>query len=1071
MSPQHHPTLYTAPTAAGKSAWVVETVRAATVGLRRTPLVVVATPLQAQSLHRRLAAAGGALGVHTLTFDKLFSAILHHAGVVHTELNAAVRHRLLRMAVDELVVAGEIVFYRGLAPRPGFVAALEGLIFELKGANIRPAAFAAALASSDAPPRLRELAAIYARYEAQLAANGWTDRAGLGWLALAALESGAALPAWSPIIVDGFDSFSVVQRAAIAALAARMDDVTVTLTRPDGEGTAARYRLFEETIEQLSRQLGVQPQPLPATGAVTAPLHRLAAELFTRGKGTVAAGSAVTLLAAADRGGEVRAALRWLKERSVVDGVKPGETALLARSLTPYRDLIAQVAAEFGLPVHFAGALPLRQNPAIAALLDLLALFLPDAAGEGLRLPRRATVEAWRSPYFNWQEGEGGPGLLAGDADRLDAVARRYRVIRGLAQWREAFALHAVQRAHDEDNAAADDAAMFDGDDELGVRFERFVACMTPPAAAAALRDFAAWLEDLIGADEQGAADPDAPAVATFTLDMIGCIDGRKADGAPAPASHAALRTRDLAALRAFKEVLRGLVWAEAAVSAVRSDAAPVDYTRFVSELAGAVDAARYEPPLDRNDVILVAGMLDVRGVPFRSVALLGLAEGEIPQRRREDPFLRDRDRARLAAAGLPLESSTRSFEREYFYMTVPRASEHLLLTRPRLAEGGATWEPSPYWQEVERLTEIAPAVVPGEYRPPLALAASLSEVLERAARDPAAQAYLAAQQPAAVQRLRHGAQVVRQRRRGHYAGTSPFDGFLGEDTDALAALRGRLHHWTPTRLERYRACPAWYYVANLLALEAREEPEEGANIAQVGTIYHRIFEEVYRTAAAGAGLDDLLAVLPQVARRVLDAAPAAEGFRVTAWWQQTRAEIEAKVAASLAVLAEYDGDVVALEAYFGRDTALALELDGEPYTVSGVVDRVDRMADGTLRIIDYKTGVTDYDSVKGFVDGKRLQLGLYALAAQQALALGEVGDGFYWFAHKARSSRWSLAEFEDPDSGAMGPAAAIERAAAYAQSAVAAARQGDFTPRPPDSGCPEYCPAVAFCWRYRPKG
>ncbi|MCB0042239.1 MAG: PD-(D/E)XK nuclease family protein, partial [Caldilinea sp.] len=228
---------------------------------------------------------------------------------------------------------------------------------------------------------------------------------------------------------------------------------------------------------------------------------------------------------------------------------------------------------------------------------------------------------------------------------------------------------------------------------------------------------------------------------------------------------------------------------------------------------------------------------------------------------------------------------------------------------------------------------------------------------------------------------------------------------------------------------------------------------------------------EVYRTAGGGAGLDELLAALPAVAQRVLDAAPAAEGFRVTAWWQQTRAEIEAKVAASLAVLAEYDGDVVALEAYFGRDTALALELDGEPYTVSGVVDRVDRMADGTLRIIDYKTGVTDYDSVKGFVDGKRLQLGLYALAAQQALALGEVGDGFYWFAHKARSSRWSLAEFEDPDSGAMGPAAAIERAAAYAQSAVAAARQGDFTPRPPDSGCPEYCPAVAFCWRYRPKG
>ena len=207
------------------------------------------------------------------------------------------------------------------------------------------------------------------------------------------------------------------------------------------------------------------------------------------------------------------------------------------------------------------------------------------------------------------------------------------------------------------------------------------------------------------------------------------------------------------------------------------------------------------------------------------------------------------------------------------------------------------------------------------------------------------------------------------------------------------------------------------------------------------------------------------------MAQRVLDAAPAREGFRVTAWWQQTRAEIEATVAASLAALAAYEGDVVALEAYFGRDSALTMELDGEPYTISGVVDRIDRMADGTLRVIDYKTGVTDYDTAKGFIDGKRLQLGLYALAAQQALALGAVGDGFYWFAHKARASKWSLAAFDDPDSGAIGPAAAIERATAHAHAAVAAARQGDFTPRAPDSGCPEYCPAVAFCWRYRPKG
>ena len=76
--------LYTAPAAAGKSAWVVERVRAAAAELRHTPLVIVATPLQAQSLRGRLAAAGGALGVATITFDEFFAAILQHAGSVYT---------------------------------------------------------------------------------------------------------------------------------------------------------------------------------------------------------------------------------------------------------------------------------------------------------------------------------------------------------------------------------------------------------------------------------------------------------------------------------------------------------------------------------------------------------------------------------------------------------------------------------------------------------------------------------------------------------------------------------------------------------------------------------------------------------------------------------------------------------------------------------------------------------------------------------------------------------------------------------------------------------------------------
>ena len=1064
--------LWCAPATGGKSAWVSDRVRTAAAA-GQTPLVVTATPRQAQQLRRRLAQAGGALGVHFLTFDELYAAILNLTGAAHTELHAAARHRLLRVAVDDLAATGELPFYAALVARPGFIAALEGLTFELKGANLRPEDFSAALARLAAPRRLTELAAIYARYAALLAANGWTDRAGLGGLALAALQREAPALPWSPVIFDGFDSFTVVQRAVIAALATHISDISVFLTRPTNEEAAAVHRLFAETATQLSARFAVAAQPLTEQYNLTRrreareeqlrafassrEIALLAEHLFTNAPDSTAAGADVTLLAAADRAGEVRAALRWLKARILVDGCPPGDLALIARSLTPYRDLIAQTAAEFGLPVHFASQLPLRANPAVAALLDLLALFRPDPATGQPLLPRRPLVEAWRSPYFAWRSG---PELAPDDADLLDRVARRFVVLRGLDQWREALRLHATAPA----SATADEGEVGAAADAargalLAARFTRFVEVLTPPAAATTLREFVAWLEDLIGSDAVASdAPPHDDAPPAFSLELLAQMQRGDPD----------LARRDVAALRAFKEVLRGLVWAEAALATAQGAAPAVDYARFLDELTAAVGAAVYTPLAGQTAAILAADLLDVRGVGFRAVAMLGLAEGEIPQRRREDPFLRDQDRALLREQGLPLDASTRSFEREYFYQAVTRAREQLLLTRPRLAEGGAAWEPSPYWLEVARLTGAAEVTVSGEVGPGLAQAASLAEALERAARTPDVAAWFVRHDPARWERILTGAAIVRTRRTRR-ASLSPYDGDLSADPFDRAALHERLRRWSPSRLESYRTCPQFFYLTHVLKLEVRGEPAEGADVRQLGNIYHRIFETVYRAAGLDADVATLLAALPAVAAAILDEAPAREGFRVTALWQQQRAAIEADVARSLAALAELGGTPVALEAHFRGEHALTLTLDGDAYTISGVVDRIDRLADGSLRVIDYKLGVSDYDKSSALAEGKRLQLPLYALAAAR-LGHGVVSDGVYWFVTQARASKWSLDRFEEPATGAVGAAAAIELAVAHAHAAVQGARQGQFQPTPPATGCPDYCPAAGFCWRYRPK-
>jgi DNA helicase-2/ATP-dependent DNA helicase PcrA len=83
-----------------------------------------------------------------------------------------------------------------------------------------------------------------------------------------------------------------------------------------------------------------------------------------------------------------------------------------------------------------------------------------------------------------------------------------------------------------------------------------------------------------------------------------------------------------------------------------------------------------------------------------------------------------------------------------------------------------------------------------------------------------------------------------------------------------------------------------------------------------------------------------------------------------------------------------WDGEVAGIgEAIVEeQDFELTLEpADGAPFTVSGQIDRIDRLPSGKVEVIDYKTGRS---SSQKDVD-QSLQLSLYALACRDALELG----------------------------------------------------------------------------------
>jgi ATP-dependent helicase/DNAse subunit B len=520
---------------------------------------------------------------------------------------------------------------------------------------------------------------------------------------------------------------------------------------------------------------------------------------------------------------------------------------------------------------------------------------------------------------------------------------------------------------------------------------------------------------------------------------------------------------RDLAALRCLKTVLQGLVWAEEALGDP-----PVTFSTFFGELTRAVEAAFYKlAPNPEREEILFADVVAARGVPFESVAVVGLAEGFFPAPQNEDPLLHDEDREELE---LPLEASTRSAEAEYFYEAVAAASQRILLTRPRLTEDGAPWQPSPFWEEVRRLVDGEPTMASGTRGPAPHRVASWPELLLAAAGpavDEELSAWLRQNGPAGADALEASAQVLTLRRD---RANSPFDGGLQPMGDHFTAHFHPGYTWSASRLEAYTTCPFYFFVGHVLGLEPREEPAEGVDWLQRGNLYHEILERIYQRVEDPTDLGQLLDALRDVAGEVLDRAPEEQGFRETAWWEQTRREMVEDVRRSLEALCdeEVQGDYAPLryEAAFGlwgEPPLVVRDAVGEDgFVLRGLIDRVDRDPEGRLRVIDYKTGGPSSYGKRALRDGEKIQLPLYALAARDALGLGEPASGFYWHVRHAEASPLKL---ED-----VGPEEAIGTAVAHAWEAIRSARAGAFAPQVPKGGCPPYCGAVGFCWHYEPR-
>lgn len=1008
--------------------------------------------LQAAAFRRRVALAGGALGVQVGTFGDLFHEILARAGRSVAITPDPARQRILRLVLQQLVEAGELSLYLPIVGTAGLLEALGEAFGELRRARIEPEAVSALAGSRS--PRLAEVGRAYAAYRARLQAIGWTDREGLNDSAIQALSEDRSLLADVPlVVVDGFDSFESAQLEALGALDRQVERLIVTLPGSLTMDRAA-FRRFAEPLRRLRSALpeaGIEE--LKGPGRLPPPLDRLEAGLFERGGVSAGAEGAsrvakprspadpegvIQRIEARSPAEEAREALRWVKARIVRDGLALQDCALITPDPGRYRPLLRRAAVEFGLRLRFTQGEQLIGASPVAALLDLLELSRTN-------WPRRTTLQTIRSPYFDltaW-------GLRPVDAVALDAASVAGQVVEGLEQWREALERFAKPRGLTDGEAEADPGlaeselpAFIPPKSEAARRLlaslEALAARLAPGEDRSATR-WVVWLEDLLddlGFPERTMSEGERPAAPRDDLDR--------------------------AAFLRLRETLRALVLGELVTG---GDDLP--YEAFLDELRGLLEAATFHEDLPLNEsAVSVMSPLEARGARYPAVAVLGLSEGLLPEVEREDPLLDEPTRAALG-----LEPRLGREQGGLFYQAVTRADARLLLTRPYLAEDGENWEPSPFWRAVEGLLDEPSLRIRPEDPRPLAEAASLEELLFSGVRRGGLPASLHEPLVERWTRLQHARDVLAARSASEAAG--PHEGNLGELAEALSARFGLDHTWSPSRLESYGSCPHMFWTANLLRLEAREPPQPGLNPAQLGSLLHDALEAAYRGADDPTDPETVLVALERELEPIFELAPEVYGFRPTPLWAIERQQYSQALRDTILALAEEGSGwtPTGFELAFGDEAhpPLDLQADGETVLLRGFIDRVDRRADGGLRVIDYKTGAGRLNQ-RELDQGRRLQLPLYAQGAQEALGLGKVVDGFYWAILAAKSGALRLAGYRAPEQGgASGIEGAYAAARREVARIVAGVRSGQFEPVAPPGGCPSYCPASAWCWRYRP--
>jgi len=460
-------------------------------------------------------------------------------------------------------------------------------------------------------------------------------------------------------------------------------------------------------------------------------------------------------------------------------------------------------------------------------------------------------------------------------------------------------------------------------------------------------------------------------------------------------------------------------------------DDSPVSFAETAAMIRRWIEGQTFTPRTGTTGVQLVDAQAARYG-EFDEIFLVGLVEREWPEPVERNIFYPS---SLLARFGWPESRAMLGAERAAFRDLARLASRSVTFSTFEL-ENDSIIGPSVLLEEIDRLG-LELAVVDR------ATARMLTS--EAIASDPVVASAVADPQPREWLSMR---QARSDRSSPKFHGT---------------ALPRRLPTYSVSAVERYLRCPFIYFCERVLALE--EDPQDQSTLSpkDLGIFVHSVFQAFFhrwnslgRGSITPADLPEARRIFREVIEPLLATLPEAEAIV-----QRTRllgSAVDPGLAeAVFQVEAEWATPVVErlLEYPLEGEFELQSEHGSRRLRLRGKADRIDLLADGTLRVIDYKLG---------YAPDRRLalQLPIYGVCAVQHLraisgkdwTLGQAG---YIAFGEDRSFVPMIARTKNRDE-------VLLAAQSRLVSTIDAIERGHFPPTPYDTSQCMRCAYTAVC-------